>query len=281
MTCYTNDNKKIYFCTLGDDIFDYHYINSPLVNSESTEEIPFFYQGLLTVIILGYSVFLSSLLVANFVWKPMRKLDREDLIEPEKPYCQRYYPVPDKTRDNVDSLKNSYLNEWIDKFGMVIMCYDKEEEAFHYWCDKEVNYEYINTVVRKYVTIFQCKNIYIDRSEEMNKYNDEIKRRKEEKEMKENDKESNKEKEEEKEEEDDSPFVKFKSRTNKEKEKIEEKEEDEKWWLNEKSKIIIQKMNKIKYKGKISNLAIINKPKVKEESKPLTFADFRNLISSK
>ena len=47
--------------------------------------------------------------------------------------------------------------------GMVYMKYDTKNEGFEYWADKDIDYKYLETVARKYVKIFECKDLYIDR----------------------------------------------------------------------------------------------------------------------
>lgn len=271
MSCFLTDQTIV--CDIDSEFYKF---DDKFIEEVIKLETPYFEKLFTIFITMTFSFFLSSCIVANYVWKPMRKLHPNDLIEPEIPYCQRYYPIPDKNKENIDSLDNSYVFENIDKYGLVIMKYDVESKSFYYWCDREVVYEYINTVVRKYVTVFGCKNIFIDRSEEMKKHTDEIKRRNEIKEMEKNDECKNKNKKAE----DDSPFIKLKTRANKEKEKNEKEEEDEEWWKNKDTNIIIQKVNKISYRGRISNLDIAKLNSVnKSETKPLTFADFRKMLS--
>ena len=47
--------------------------------------------------------------------------------------------------------------------GLTYMRYCKEDEGFEYWADNSIDYKYLETVARKYVTIFSCRDIYIDR----------------------------------------------------------------------------------------------------------------------
>ena len=273
MSCFFTD--QTFVCKMNNEFYEF---DDKIIGEVNKLETPYFEQLFTGFITMTFALFLSSCIVANYVWKPMRKLDPNDLIEPEIPYCQRYYPIPDKNKENIDSLDNSYIFENIDKYGLVIMKYDVKTKSFYYWCDKEITYEYINTVVRKYVTVFGCKNIFIDRSEEMKKYTEEIKRKKEMKEMEKNDKD----KDEEENEKDDSPFIKLKTRANKEKEKNDKEEDDEEWWKKKDSNIVIQNLNKVSYRGRISNLDIAKLKSVdKSETKPLTFADFRKMLSGK
>ena len=43
------------------------------------------------------------------------------------------------------------------------MKYNEKDETFWYWSDKNIEYKNLETVARKYITKFNCKNIYIDR----------------------------------------------------------------------------------------------------------------------
>ena len=46
--------------------------------------------------------------------------------------------------------------------GSVIMKYNPDIERFEYWSDKSIKYKYLETVARKYVIIFDCKDKYIN-----------------------------------------------------------------------------------------------------------------------
>jgi len=61
-------------------------------------------------------------------------------------------------------LKQSILIEKTP-LGNVIMFYDYDKESFGYYSDFTVPYRYLETVSRKYVTMFHCKYIYVDMTE--------------------------------------------------------------------------------------------------------------------
>ena len=84
------------------------------------------------------------------------------------------------------------------------MKYNEKDEAFWYWADSTIEYKNLETVARKYIKTFNCKNIYIDRKTTLE--ND--KKEREEKEREE--KETKKKLEEDKKEED-SVFAKLKT----------------------------------------------------------------------
>ena len=113
---------------------------------------------------LGFLSVLSCVpcwVVAKFVYEPYVK----KLAEEEEPIPYEYqYPLID-AEDNGDQdrdFKKCIVLSNTPK-GLVYMRYCKEEEGFEYWADNSIDYKYLETVARKYVTVFLCRNIYIDR----------------------------------------------------------------------------------------------------------------------
>ena len=50
------------------------------------------------------------------------------------------------------------------------MCYNKDREGFEYWADdKNVKFNYLETVARKFVIMNFCTNLYVDRYESIKK----------------------------------------------------------------------------------------------------------------
>jgi hypothetical protein len=63
--------------------------------------------------------------------------------------------------DKIESLTNSYLME-STPVGNIVMHYDKKKEAFLYYSDSVVPFRYLEPVGRKYVIMFQCKDLFHD-----------------------------------------------------------------------------------------------------------------------
>ena len=67
--------------------------------------------------------------------------------------------------------------------GVVIMKYNNDVERFEYWADKSIKYKYLETVARKYVILFDCREKYINMFKEllesMNKLKEEKEKRNE------------------------------------------------------------------------------------------------------
>lgn len=67
------------------------------------------------------------------------------------------------TEDFVKDLSLNTITETIPRVGDVLMYYDSELESFVYYSKtKEIPYKYLETVARKYVIHYDCKNIYVD-----------------------------------------------------------------------------------------------------------------------
>ena len=96
--------------------------------------------------------------VAKFVYEPyVKKLAVEEPV----PY-EYQYPLIDAEDNGERDFKKCIVLSNTPK-GLVYMRYCKEEEGFEYWTDNSIDYKYLETVARKYVTIFSCRDIYIDR----------------------------------------------------------------------------------------------------------------------
>ena len=122
------------------------------------------------------TLFFSYLLNINFkkINKPKTLEDdsEDDDIEFEEEYKQELEAVTEWqeefTEDELKELRES--NIYIETpNGNVIMFYDYENEAFHYYCDSKTHtYKALETVARKYVLDYDCKALYHDMDKELN-----------------------------------------------------------------------------------------------------------------
>jgi len=111
------------------------------------------------------AICLPCWLVAKFVYEPfVKQVENEEEDTPDIPF-EFQFPIEkaeDDDRDSEETFKKSViLSNTPD--GLVYMRYSKEEKGFEYWSDKTITYKYLETVARKYVTVFACKKLYIDR----------------------------------------------------------------------------------------------------------------------
>ena len=212
---------------------------------------------------IATGIALGSAVVAKYIYQPMldrrwRKFMAEE--EPETPF-EDLYPL-DKIEDNYAHPDDVNITNYINintPNGIVFLRYNNEEEGFEYWSkNKNIKYKYLEVAARKYISIFNCKSIYVDRIKNI----EDNKKLKEESEKKEEEGRENNDKEEVI----DDVFLKSKPII---KEKINKEEEKE----------VATKANKYIYKGNMEDFSKKNINIVMVESKKskMTFADFKKL----
>ena len=64
-------------------------------------------------------------------------------------------------KERLDGLKNNFVFEKTP-LGNVIMYWNNSRESFEYYSDNTIPYRYLETVGRKYVKTFNCRQIYVD-----------------------------------------------------------------------------------------------------------------------
>jgi hypothetical protein len=108
--------------------------------------------------------------------------DSEDTIttikQPEKyedKYKNGYIKLESRKLTSIEKekLKNNFIME-TTPLGNVIMYYNIDKNGFVYYSDSTIPYRFLETVARKYITTFQCKDrsIYVDETD--NDIDDEI-----------------------------------------------------------------------------------------------------------
>jgi hypothetical protein len=70
------------------------------------------------------------------------------------------------TTEKIESLCNNFIME-NTPVGNIIMQYDHNKSAFLYYSDNVVPFRFLEPVGRKYVITFQCKQLFIDMKEEI------------------------------------------------------------------------------------------------------------------
>ena len=217
---------------------------------------------------LPFFMLLPPLLVAKLVWEPMEKqrleadklfkLRRKEWIKSQKGYEYQY-----TLKENCDTHQPKISNILLEHTpnGTIAMRYNKEEEGFEYWADKDIPYKILETVARKYVNTFHCTGIYINRlqllKEKIEKLTDDIKANVAAKEKLENENEENSE--EEKEDDKKSVFASLKEYNTTIEKKSSERER------LKKSDFVCETANKYIKKGKLGDPKEWSKTKDKEE----------------
>ena len=137
-----------------------------------------FIEFFLCFIIFSNGVFISSFVVAKFLWYRARyeKLMcvDEDFAEEsnKKPktrdeIIEEKYPL-DKSSDDgrYDNIDENVVLE-ITPEGMIVLKYDTKEKAFEYWSKGPVSYNILEMVARKYVKVFCKKKLFIDKNKQI------------------------------------------------------------------------------------------------------------------
>ena len=104
-------------------------------------------------------------IVAKFIYEPwLKKLSEMRDETPPIPFRERW-PINKAQNNNKKVNKNSVVYECTPN-GNIIMRYSYDDELFEYWSDnKTLLYKDLDVVARKYVIVYSCKDLYIDRFE--------------------------------------------------------------------------------------------------------------------
>lgn len=186
--------------------------------------------------------------------------ESDDESEDEK--FEDKYPL-DSIKDTVN--KNVNENNYImgnTPDGNVIMSWDNYKESFNYWSDSVIKFDYLETMARKYVKSYHCKNIYVCRKKELEKQKNKIK----EEEEKEKEKENSDNKKD-----DNDVFAKLKTN-------LEKKYDNKKKMIENMAPINGNKYSKV---GKLNECPVFKKIKIKnrinidKKKEDLSFSAFK------
>jgi len=72
-------------------------------------------------------------------------------------------------KERLDGLKNNFIFEKTP-LGNVIMYWNNSRESFEFYSDNTIPYRYLETVGRKYVKTFNCRQIYVDMEFELSEF---------------------------------------------------------------------------------------------------------------
>ena len=222
---------------------------------------------------LGFTV--SAWFISRCLW------NKEDILEDFDDFDDEV--VEDKYEDKYPLQKdlsgNRPTNTTIIEHtpdGSVIMSYNYDKEGFEYWVDnKNIKYDYLETVARKFVKMNFCSDLYIDRKDNIKKQNEELDRIETFKKSLAKEKaaaaaetasETTAEKEFEELEEEDSVFVKSKFC-------VKEKQKKE---MIDRTKIAATKANKYIRVGKCNEFVWLKKTEIKAKKRKISFNEFKN-----
>jgi hypothetical protein len=82
---------------------------------------------------------------------------------------ESYYPLntlKETLQETTDNIQKEQVEEETPE-GKVIMKYNKDDNFFFYWSEKPQMYRYLETVARKYVILYDCKDVYVNMYKEL------------------------------------------------------------------------------------------------------------------
>jgi hypothetical protein len=249
-----------------DSIFCNDGMNEKTDMEAAYDNMNYFIVGTL---VYGLGLTISAWFVSRCLWDGETVLENIEVKEEEvveELYEDKYPLVKDLSGNK--PINTTIIEHTPD--GSVIMSYNYDKEGFEYWVDnKNIKYNYLETVARKFVRMNFCCDLYIDRKENIKKQNEELDRiEKEEKEEKEEEQKKKEKMDQEfKElEEEDSVFVKSKLC-------IKEKQKKE---IIDRTKIAATEANKYIRVGKCSEFKWLKKTEKRKKKKKISFNDFKN-----
>ena len=86
-------------------------------------------------------------------------------------------------KEMLDGLKNNFVFEKTP-LGNVIMYWNNSRESFEFYSDNTIPYRYLETVGRKYVKTFNCRQIYVDMEFELREFERKLKEKQDLEELK-------------------------------------------------------------------------------------------------
>lgn len=222
---------------------------------------------------------LASIFVVNYVYKPMvdkYAIESEsESEEEEEELYENKYDIEDIEDLSGNPTETVYISDMTPD-GIAFMRYNEYKEGFEYWSERSIKYDYLETICRKFVKIYRCKNMYIDRKRLLKEKREKAEeKRKREEEMEEMEKEDLV-KVDNIEDEYEDVFAKLKSNVDKryENKKIDAKAKAD---LN-----VVDKANKFIYMGKLTEMEPFNTKRTDElpkekEKKEMSFSMFKRM----
>lgn len=220
-------------------------------------------------LVYGLGLTVGAWFVSRFLWDSEIVLENIEEPKIKEVLYEDKYPLDNYKDLSGNKPTNTTIIENTPE-GSVIMSYNYDKEGFEYWSNtKNIKYNFLETVARKFVKMNFCTDLYIDRRENIKQQNEELDRQEEkEKEKKKENEEKNAkiDKEFEEIEEEDSVFVKSKL-------SLKEKQKKE---VIDRTKIAAIKANKYIRVGKCSDFKWLKKMEKRDKKKKISFNDFKN-----
>jgi len=85
-----------------------------------------------------------------------------------KMICEKY--SLNTLKEDIQETEENIQKEQVEEMtpnGNVILKYNKEDNLFLYWSNKPILYSYLETIARKYVILYDCKEVYVNMYKEL------------------------------------------------------------------------------------------------------------------
>jgi len=194
------------------------------------------------------------------------------------------------TQEKLEGLCNCFILENTPN-GNALILYSHKTSSFIYYSDHSIPYKYLNTIARKYVNTYRCKQLYVNPEDELEKCKKETKKKDTDKdtEKKDTDKDMNKNTEKKEPDQKKQIFAKFKNynknTTNKTQSQQQPHQSQQPQTQQQQPHQSQQQQtqevitNRYTHQGKIANFNFLKKPDKKLINKKLslTFSDYKKL----
>ena len=97
-------------------------------------------------------------------FKELEEISEDEIIAKLKLEAREFV-----IKERLDGLKNNFIMEKTP-LGNVIMYWNNSRESFEFYSDNTIPYRYLETVGRKYVKTFDCRQIYVDMEFELSEF---------------------------------------------------------------------------------------------------------------
>lgn len=89
--------------------------------------------------------------------------DKLKQLEIELSKYHHRYPLTQSKVEETEENKKRKMVEEDTPDGNVKMMYDEYSQSFFYWSNKSITFKNLETVARKYVIMYECKDLYIEK----------------------------------------------------------------------------------------------------------------------
>lgn len=124
--------------------------------------------------LISIGLFNASVFLLYFIRRRKKEKKIQDLtasMSYENKYKKKYNMLEeiDIDKEDLEQFKNKIIIENTPR-GNILLYFNFETEVFDYYCDKkDIPYLYLETVARKYVTQYNCKQIFVNMVDELKK----------------------------------------------------------------------------------------------------------------